>query len=182
MMLKVYRNNELVLPSSVVSIGAFDGLHRGHQTLIKRAAKRAQQIGVPSVVYTFNPPPRAHFQNSRVLTSVEEKVELLQKLDIDYIVVADFNDHYSSQKAESFIHELGSLNPNEIWVGPNFQFGKGKKGNTKLLAENFQVRLHPLVTCEKGEVISSTRIRRLLQENERMQVNNLLGRRHMTYA
>ncbi|WP_158738093.1 FAD synthetase family protein [Alteribacillus sp. YIM 98480] len=172
----IYKNNHLTLASSVVSIGAFDGLHRGHQTLIKEAAKRARELGVPSVVYTFDPPPRAHFQNTRVLTSVDEKIELIKLFDIDYVVVAEFNKEYASREALEFLLELSFLGPKEIWVGPNFQFGKGKKGNTNLLSDYFHVNVHPLVTCDKGEIISSTRIRELLQNNKRKQADHLLGR------
>ncbi|MFB4162369.1 adenylyltransferase/cytidyltransferase family protein [Alteribacillus sp. JSM 102045] len=177
--MNIYKNNQLTLTSSVVSIGAFDGLHRGHQTLIKEAAKRAREWGVPSVVYTFNPPPRAYFQNTKVLTSEEEKIELIKQLGIDYVVMADFNEAYASREAEEFLLELEFLCPREIWVGPNFQFGKGKKGDVTLLSNYLPVKVHPLVRCEKGEIISSTRIRELLQKDKRKQAYHLLGRPQM---
>lgn len=172
----IYNNNELHLASSVVSIGAFDGLHRGHQALIRQTAKRALEVHVPSVVYTFNPPPRTFFQNGTLLTNVEEKIELIKQFGIDYIVIANFNEQYASRPASAFIEELENLGPKEIWVGPNFTFGKGKKGDVKLLSKHFKVNIHPLITCVDGEIISSTRIRNLLKRDQRQKVNKLLGR------
>ncbi|MFB4165350.1 FAD synthetase [Alteribacillus sp. JSM 102045] len=174
----IYNNNELNLESSIISIGAFDGLHRGHQTLIRQAVHRARELNVPSVVYTFNSPPRAFFQNSIVLTSLNEKIELIKQFEVDYIVVANFNEQYASRPASAFIEELCSLAPKEIFVGPNFTFGKGKKGDVCLLSENFKVNVQPLITCENGEIISSTRIRNLLKKDKQAQVSKLLGREY----
>lgn len=174
--MKICRNNELTLASSIVTIGAFDGLHRGHQSLVKQTVNSAKQKGVPSVVYTFDPPPRALFQNKKILTTVHEKVELLQGLGIDYVIIADFNKMYASKKAMEFIHELALLHPHEVIVGPNFNFGMKKQGNINLLAHYYNVKVHPFVSCEQGEVISSTRIRELMDKNEMTQVENLLGR------
>ncbi|SDI40645.1 riboflavin kinase/FMN adenylyltransferase [Alteribacillus persepolensis] len=178
--MNVYSDHQLSLPHSVVSIGAFDGLHLGHQTLINKAASRAKTLGVPSVVYTFNPPPRSFFQQTQVLTSVEEKVELIKRLGIDYVVVADFNKEYASREAIAFVHELQALSPKEVWVGPNFQFGKGKQGTTEFLSHYFHVNLHPLVRCQQGKIISSTRIRLLLQKNQIEHARKLLAHPQMT--
>ncbi|WP_240377565.1 FAD synthetase [Bacillus piscicola] len=177
--MKVYKNSELNLRRAVIAIGVFDGMHRGHQALIKQAVKRAYQLGVPSVVYTFNPPPRAFFQQKRVLTAVDDKLELIKQLGIDYVIVADFNEVYAARPAAAFITELHELGAEEIFVGPNFHFGKGKTGNTGMLSRHFPVKIQPYVTCQNGEVISSTRVRELLQKEEWKQVHHLLGRHRL---
>ncbi|MBM7714105.1 riboflavin kinase/FMN adenylyltransferase [Bacillus thermophilus] len=177
--MKVFRENELILKSSVVSIGAFDGLHRGHQTLIKRVVKRARELDVPSVVYTFDPPPRVYFQSERMLTSIEEKMALIKELNVDFTIVAHFNRHYASRPPLEFIKELRLLGARDIWVGPDFRFGKDKEGSVEWLSEYLKVNIHPVVTCEQGKRISSTRIRKLLQKNDWIKVRDLLGRQSL---
>ncbi|WP_035711429.1 FAD synthetase family protein [Salibacterium aidingense] len=175
----IYADNQLTLPSSVVSIGAFDGMHRGHQALIKYSVARARKLDVPAVVYTFDPPPRAHFQNSVVLTTIEEKVKLIRQLGADYTIVAQFNDEYASRPPTSFIKEMAFLRPEEIRVGPNFQFGKEKQGDVELLSEYFNVYVLPFVTCDEGKRISSTRVRELLQKDEWKKACHLIGREQL---
>lgn len=177
--MRVFNNNELALDGSVVTIGTFDGVHQGHQTLIKKANARAQELNVPSVVYTFDPPPRAYFQGKMVLTTCEAKLDCLSALDVDYTIVANFNKQYASRTPEDFIQELKKLDPCEVWVGANFTFGKQKQGNVDTLSEVFKTVIHPLVTCQGGEVISSTRIRKLIQADEPHLAEQLLGRDRM---
>ncbi|KZO00732.1 FAD synthetase family protein [Bacillus badius] len=174
--MEVIKNNSLHLKQSIVTIGAFDGIHIGHQSLIKKAVRRARQCNISSVVYTFDPPPRAFFQNQMVLTSVEEKVHFLKKLGIDYVIVARFDKDYLAKSAGDFLKELEALSPKEIWVGPNFQFGKGKRGTTEDLAARFHTFIHPLVKCANGQTVSSTRIRNLLHQQKEHLANELLGR------
>jgi riboflavin kinase/FMN adenylyltransferase len=175
--MKVFENGELTLKQSVVTIGAFDGIHIGHQSLIAKAVNRARELDVPSVIYTFDPPPRAYFQKQMILTNVEEKIKFIKKLGVDYAIIANFDEHYLLKSAEDFLGELNVLNPQEIWVGPDFQFGKGKKGTTKDLAAQFKTYTHPLIKCPKGETISSTRIRNLVSRQEKQLANELLGRK-----
>jgi riboflavin kinase / FMN adenylyltransferase len=166
----------LSLNSSVITVGAFDGVHLGHQRLIQQAVKRARTLKVPSVVYTFNPSPRVYFQNSMEVISLHEKIQVMKQQKVDYLVIADFNKEYASRPAEAFMDELALMGAKEIWVGDNFQFGKGKEGTADTLASKFKVHVLPLMTCEKGEVISSTRIRKLLKTNELTEARRLLGR------
>ncbi|MEK4030493.1 MULTISPECIES: FAD synthetase [Bacillaceae] len=174
--MEVIKNHNLKLKQSVVTIGAFDGIHIGHQSLIKKTVNRARQLNVPAVVYTFDPPPRPYFQNQMILTTVEEKVGFLKKLGIDYAIIARFDEDYVARSAEDFLKELEALSPQEVWIGPNFQFGKGKQGTTKELAARFHTFIHPLVKCANGQPVSSTRIRNLLDEQEEKLANELLGR------
>lgn len=178
--MKCLQNNQLELSHSVVTIGAFDGVHRGHQALIRQAKMQADYYGVPLVVYTFDPPPKVYFQNQSMLTSLPEKKTFLEALGVSYTVFASFNEAYASRSVQDFIDELSRVNPKEIWVGPDFHFGKGKSGSIEDLVKNFNAFQHPIVTCSDGKVISSTRIRELLQHDEVKQAYDLLGRKPYT--
>jgi len=174
--MRTFGNNQLKLGQSVVTIGAFDGIHRGHQALIKKAKSQADLYGVPLVVYTFDPPPKVYFQNQSMLTSLAEKKRFLKALGVSYTVFASFDKEYASRSVQDFIDELSDVNPREVWVGPGFNFGKGKSGTIENLDNAFNAYQHPVVTCPKGEVISSTRIRKLFQHKEAEQAYYLLGR------
>jgi riboflavin kinase / FMN adenylyltransferase len=169
----VYTNLEL--PQSIVAIGAFDGVHRGHQTVIKHGVQRGRKLNVPSVVYTFDPPPRVFFQGVRMLTTVEEKLSKIEKLGAKHAIVASFDEVYAKQSADDFIDTLAKLSPVEIMVGGNFRFGKDRQGDVALLEKYFRVRVTKPVCCPKGSPISSTRIRQLISEGEVALSNALLG-------
>ncbi|PIC63171.1 FAD synthetase [Sporosarcina sp. P13] len=171
------QNNQLELNQSVVTIGAFDGIHRGHQALISKAKAQADSYGVPLVVYTFDPPPKVYFQNQSMLTSLPEKKKFLEELGVSYTVFASFDQVYASRSVQDFIDELRRMKPKEVWVGPGFHFGKGKSGSMEDLAEYFNAFQHPVVTCSNGEVISSTRIRELIRHQKVEQAYYLLGRK-----
>ncbi|MEH6755924.1 MAG: FAD synthetase family protein [Parasphingorhabdus sp.] len=160
--LRSFAANQLKLDASVVAIGAFDGVHRGHQKLIGSAVASARQKSCPSVVYTFDTPPKAFFAGVRVLTSAEEKLRKIELLGVSRAVVAKFDHKFASRSAEEFMEELARLNPCEIWVGADFRFGFQSIGDVALLSTRFNVQILDAVCCERGEVISSTRIRQLL--------------------
>jgi riboflavin kinase / FMN adenylyltransferase len=180
--MRISEQNQLKLENSVVTIGAFDGIHRGHQALIKKAKLQANLYGVPLVVYTFDPPPKVYFQNQSMLTSLPEKKRFLEALGVSYTVFASFDEAYAARSAQDFIDELNDVNPREIWVGPGFNFGKGKSGSLEDLNNAFNAYQHPVVTCPKGEVISSTRIRKLFEHKETKQAYDLLGRHEFALA
>ncbi len=165
----------LHLWDSVVTIGAFDGVHRGHQALIRRAVDRAARFGVPSVAYTFDPPPKAAFGGAPVLTGLQEKVRRLEALGLDHAVVAAFDAAYAARSAEDFSEELADLGPFEIWVGSDFRFGRNQAGDAKMLAQRFAVRMLEPVHCLRGRVISSSRVRALLAGGALGEAQNLLG-------
>lgn len=175
-----FSNNELTLQQSVVTIGAFDGIHRGHQALIRKAKAQADSYGVPLVVYTFDPPPKVYFQNQDLLTSLSEKKQFLQELGVDYTVLASFDQAYAARSVKDFIDELSEVNPEEVWVGPGFNFGKGKSGSIVDLKKVFHAFAHPIVRCDEGVIISSTRIRHLFNCQQVDQAYNLLGRKPNT--
>lgn len=172
---QVHPAQSLQLWDSIVTIGAFDGVHRGHQALIRRATLRAAHLGVPSVAYTFDPPPKAVFQSAPILTSREEKIERLGALGLDHAVVADFHADYAAREAEEFLEEIAELHPLEIWVGPDFRFGSGAAGGPETLGEHFPTQVFQPVQCLRGEVISSSRVRELMARGAGGEARSLLG-------
>ncbi|WP_371878471.1 FAD synthetase [Geobacillus proteiniphilus] len=165
----------LFLPSSIVTIGAFDGVHLGHQALIRKVVERAKTFGIPAVVYTFDPPPRCYFQKVPMLTPPDEKLKRLKHLKVDYAILARFDEAYLSRSAESFIEELQMLNPVEIWVGRDFRFGRNRAGGLDELSAVFNVKTIDPICCNCGETISSTRIRSLIAAGRLEEARELLG-------
>ena len=147
-------------------IGAFDGVHVGHQKVIGGAVRASRSLVLPAVVYTFDPPPKALFSGAKVLTDIDEKLRRLSLLAPDYATVASFDRDYATRPAEDFILELMLLNPIALWVGADFRFGAGRQGDIELLSRRFTVRLVDAVRCRRGEVISSTRIRNLIANGD----------------
>lgn len=173
--MKIHPYQTLQLPKSIVAIGAFDGVHKGHQKLIESAWNQAQILNIPLVVYTFDPPPRVHFQQALQLTTVDEKVGRLNKMGVDHVIIAPFDSVYASRAAEKFYEEIEQIHPQGIWVGTDFRFGAGRKGDIHSLGERFNVHTLEPVCCPKGEVISSSRIRKLIMENMQQKAEQLLG-------
>ena len=173
--METHAEGTLNLTGSVIAIGAFDGVHKGHQEVIRRTVDRSRVLGVPSVVYTFDPPPRHFFQGAQILTTVQEKVERIAQLGIDHVVIARFDQAFTRRTAAAFIADLAKLGPLEVSVGNDFQFGRNRAGDVGLLARHFPVHITEPVHCSDGQTISSTRIRLLLSQGETQKSVSLLG-------
>lgn len=173
--LEIHSQGMLQLPASVLTIGALDGVHRGHQMLLQKAKERAKFHNVPLVVYTFDPPPKVYLQRCHMITTLEEKLFRLEKMGADHVIVAKFNREFMNQSAEQFIDEIKQIHPIEIWEGPNFKFGKNRSGTIERLQQHFYVGILEPITCEKGERISSTRIRHLIKKGNYKIAEKLLG-------
>ncbi|MFI8576553.1 FAD synthetase [Rossellomorea aquimaris] len=174
-MVQTLHGQSLTLPQSIITIGAFDGVHKGHQSVITHVVHESRKRGIPSVVYTFDPPPRAYFKGAKMLTTLDEKLERIESLGVDYAVIASFNKEYLKQSSSQFINTLMSFHPEEIFVGNDFRFGNGREGNVETLRQFFKVSTLNPVCCEQGTVISSTRIRKLMEQGENFEASNLLG-------
>lgn len=170
---------------SIITLGNFDGLHLGHQELIRKIILRAEETGGLSMVVTFRPHPLKILAPEKcppLISIYEEKIELLEKLGIDVLVKIPFTLDFSAMGPRDFVKDIlvDLLGAKEIFVGYNYRFGKGRKGNIQMLRDlgselGFIVREVEQVSLN-GEVISSTRIRQLLINGEVEHAARLLGR------
>lgn len=158
---RIVTDHSLTLDGSVMTIGAFDGVHYGHQALIRQAVAQARARQLPAIVWTFDPPPKVFFGRATQLGSLADKLARISRLGPDYIVVASFTRAYCARAPEDFLADLRRHNPRQIFVGADFRFGAKQAGDAGLLAQHFDVTLAQPVRCAGGEVISSTRIRAL---------------------
>ncbi len=169
---------------SVVCIGAFDGLHLGHRALVRRAVERARALRVPAVALSFEPLPREYFAPAQPpprLTLARAKFEGLRDLGIDLVGLLRFDAKLVSMSADRFVRQMliDRLRAREVWIGPDFRFGKGRAGDLALLREfhEFEAHaIHPVVV--DGERVSSTRIRAALTSGDFDGAQRLLGRRY----
>ena len=170
---------------SVACIGAFDGLHLGHRALVGRAVSRARELGVPAVAASFEPLPREFFAGDDKpprLMLPRAKAEGLFELGCDKVGLLHFNAKLASMSAEDFVRHLlvQRLSVREVWVGPDFRFGKRRTGDLALLqtmgAElGFTAHaIEPVVS--HGERVSSTNIRAALATGDFETATRLLGR------
>lgn len=174
--MQIYYDNDLLqLNNSILVIGAFDGVHLGHQSLINYAKLESVEKSMPLVIYTFNPPPKVYFKKQKQIISLKEKVQRFSMLNVDYVKIVDFNNFYASNSTEEFISEIAELNPHNIYVGKNFRFGANRTGDINTLQKQFNTKCLDLICCDQGEVISSTRIRKLKMRNMEKQAEKLLN-------
>ena len=187
-MKRLFRDAEggaLSLGGSVVCIGAFDGLHLGHRALVGRALARARERGLPAVAFSFEPLPREFFAKDAKpprLMLPRAKLEGLYGLGCDSVGLLRFDAKLASMSAEDFVREVlvNRLSAREVWVGPEFRFGKGRVGDIALLkamgAEHgFTANEIEPVQLD-GERVSSTRIRAALTAGDFETASRLLGR------
>ncbi len=182
--------------ATAVSIGAFDGVHLGHRALIGEMKLRASELGVASVVVTFDRHPATVVRPEsapKLLTDLPHRLELLASTGVDGVLVARFDASRAAQAAEDFVVRVlvDQLRVRLVVVGQNFHFGRGRVGDLALLAKlgesyGFDVEGVELVAGDRGRAgdsggsgpISSTRIRALLAEGQVEEAAELLGRDH----
>ena len=192
--MEVYRNldNFKRLDSSVLTIGSYDGIHRGHFHIINKVKSIASSFSTKSVVITFNPHPRnivnRQENNIKLLMSLDRKIELFEKLSIDMLVILDFSLNLMRMEAEDFLKTIiiDNLNPKCIVSGKNHTFGFKRSGNADFLKKFCKVNDISLkvVTSQKdGEMgISSTNIRNLIEGGFIRRANYELGSFYGFYA
>ncbi len=172
---------EVSWDKSAIVIGKFEGLHIGHQKLIRRIVEK-QRAGYMSVAFTFAQSPRLFFGNEEgVLFSKEERRELFAKWGLDCLVECTFDKQMAAMSAEQFIEEIlcKKLHAAYVVVGPDFYFGKGRQGDVKLLQKYEQQGYFQLEILDKEtegqESVSSTRVRKALAEGAMEEVGRMLG-------
>jgi riboflavin kinase/FMN adenylyltransferase len=184
------RDRALCPGGSVVCIGAFDGLHLGHRALVGRAVERARALGVPAVALSFEPLPREFFARDATpprLMLPRAKAAGLRALGCEGVGLLRFDAKLASMSAEAFVRRVlvHQVSAREVWVGPEFRFGKGRAGDIALLramgaelaasSQGFTApEIEPLHV--DGERVSSTRIRAALAGGDFQAAARLLGR------
>jgi riboflavin kinase/FMN adenylyltransferase len=170
----------------VVALGNFDGVHLGHQAVIGQAQALAKQLGVPCGVMTFEPHPRSLFKPDRPnfrLTPFRIKARMIEELGLDFLIMQHFDLAFASHTAEQFVDQVlvAGLGVRHVVVGYDYEFGKGRSGDGKLLRQmaeqrGFGVTLVEPVGSEGGPVYSSTAIRHALTEGKPDEAARILGR------
>ena len=189
-MSKLFRDvagENLAPQGSVVCIGAFDGLHRGHQALVGHARERARELGLPAIALSFEPLPREYFargERPARLTLPRAKFEGLRALGMDRVGLLRFGPLLSSMSADEFVESilLARLSAREVWVGPDFRYGKNRGGDIGSLraagkhAGFVADEIAPVLF--EGERVSSSRLREQLAAGNLVGAAAGLGRRY----
>lgn len=179
--------DELQLHNVWLTIGAFDGVHRGHQEIIRKMTAGAHAMRAPAVVLTFFPHPAQVLrgvQGAYYLTTLQERADLLGELGVDVVITHPFNKEVAARTARDFVTGLYQhLKMHCLCVGHDFALGRGREGNIAFLehlGQELGYSLHVLeaVTVD-GEAISSSRIRAALANGDLGTANRMLGRPHI---
>ncbi len=176
---------ELSLKNSWLTIGVFDGVHRGHRAIIQKLVQEAHANHAPAVVLTFSPHPASVLtgREIRCLTSPTERADLLGKLGVDAVITQRFTPDLSTVPAHDYMSRLKAhLGLSHLLIGYDFALGKGREGNAPRLAEigselGYTVEVVPALSDESG-VISSTEIRKLVSIGNMPEAAKLLGYRY----
>lgn len=185
--MKIYNNfsDFVKVPNAIVTIGTFDGVHLGHQAILRDMVKTAKEIGGETVVITFYPHPRQvlniNAANLRFITTQEEKLKRLEMSGVDNVIVVNFTKEFSRVSSEDFISEyiLKHINPVKLVIGYDHHFGNNRMGDFNLLNEMQNKYNFELQRIEAHDVeniaVSSTKIRHSLQQGDVERANALLG-------
>ena len=180
-----YLNDLPEFINSVVTIGTFDGVHRGHQKLIERIKLLAGQTNGESILVTFHPHPRIVInpedKSLRLLNTIDEKVALLEKYGVDNLVIVPFSRAFSEQEAGEYISDflVKNFHPKYVVIGYDHKFGKNRSGDFKLLEnmkERYGYQMEEITKETLDDIgISSTKIRQAIAEGDIKLANELLG-------
>jgi len=183
--------NSFSIPNPVVTTGSFDGVHIGHKAIIGRINKIAREIGGESVLITFHPHPRKILfpetagKDLFLINSQREKIELLRKTGLQNLIIVTFTPEFANISSIDFIRNIlvAKLNARKIVIGFNHQFGHNREGNFDFLRDlgtyyNFEVEEIPELDIH-NETVSSTLIRKSLQEGRIQRANAYLDHHYM---
>lgn len=170
--------------STILTLGTFDGVHKGHQSILRKVIQDANVNGLESVVLTFFPHPRMVLEkdhNIKLLNTIEEKAHLLEKLGIQHLIIQEFTKEFASLSAEEFVKEIlvDRLNIKKIIIGYDHRFGKNRSADIHDLinfGKKYKFDVEQISAQEIDEVsISSTKIRKALLEGNIDIANDYLG-------
>ena len=171
---------------SVITVGTFDGVHRGHGLVVRRVALEARRLGLRSVIITFDRHPLAVLNPAAappILTSEDEKAEILSAFGVDEVAVVPFTTELASYEAEEFVDRvlLAQFGMRELFIGHDHGFGRGRSGDGATLdrlgkARGFGVHIVPPVEARDGKPVSSTSIRRAIAGGDLAKAADGLGR------
>lgn len=173
------------LKNPVVTIGNFDGVHLGHQEILKKVIEKAHEIGGLSVVYTFDPHPLKVLEPDRffpLITTREEKERVIEWVGIDVLIRERFTKDFAQLSTDEFVKNIlcNQIRTKEIFIGPDYRFGRGRKGTTDLLkglGEDCGIKIGILKNVEvDGIEVRSTMIRNYVLEGKVKEAAKFLGR------
>ena len=172
----------------VVTIGTFDGVHVGHRAILERLVASARREGIQSVLLTFFPHPRMVLQkesNIKLLNTISEKKQLLKEIGLDHLIVHPFTQEFSRLSAVEFVRDIlvAAVNAKKVVIGYDHRFGRNRTASIDDLREFGQVYNFEVVEISAQEIsevtVSSTKIRRALEEGDVSTANKFLGYPYM---
>ena len=169
---------------SFVTLGTFDGLHIGHQKVLKNLVTNAQQNNAKSVLLTFFPHPRMVLQKEmdiKLINTIDERIQLLKNIGLDVLIVQEFNTEFSNQTAYNFVKNVlvNKLNTSHLIIGYDHHFGKNREGNLsqlKTYAKKFHFKISEISKLDINNIaVSSTKIRLAIEQGNIASANTYLG-------
>ena len=174
--------NALSSHPSILTLGTFDGIHQGHRTIISKLTSESKKHDLKSIILTFFPHPRNIVSSKKIksISTIDEKIQIFSELDLDELIIQNFNKSFSEMGAEEFIELLvNNLNIKKIIVGYNHRFGKNRSADINILKDFSSKYDFEVVEIKAFEVekikISSTKIRNAINDGNIDVCNNYLG-------
>ena len=174
--------NALSSHPSILTVGTFDGIHQGHRTIISKLTSESKKHDLKSIILTFFPHPRNIVSSKKIksISTIDEKIQIFSELDLDELIIQNFNKSFSEMGAEEFIKLLvNNLNLKKIIVGYNHRFGKNRSADINILKDFSSKYDFEVVEIKAFEVekikISSTKIRNAINDGNIDVCNNYLG-------